>query len=195
MVGVLGLLWVVQLINALNGDRLVRFGIRPRQVDGLTGIVTAPFLHGDASHLFANSVPLLVMGWLVLASGLRSWLVSSAIIILFSGLFTWLVAPSGLIVGASAVVFGWLGYLIARAYFARKIAWIIIAIAVVATFSSMLGGLLPGTSGISWPGHVGGLLGGVLAGWLLHPRKPPRKQPPKVVGKSSDHLPPLGVTP
>jgi len=65
MVGVLGLLWVVQLINALNGDRLVRFGIRPRQVDGLTGIVTAPFLHGDASHLFANSVPLLVMGWLV----------------------------------------------------------------------------------------------------------------------------------
>jgi membrane associated rhomboid family serine protease len=171
MAALLGVLWLIQLANASNGDRLVRFGLHPRDLDGLQGIVTAPFLHSNSGHLLANSLPFLALGWLVLTSGLGAWLLATGIIMGIDGIFTWLVAPSGTVVGASGVVFGWLAYLIARAYFARKFAWIIIAIAAAATFSSLFTGLLPGTSGVSWQAHVGGFLGGIAAGWVLHPPK------------------------
>jgi membrane associated rhomboid family serine protease len=172
VIGVLlGVLWLVQAINVADGGRLVRFGLRPRELDGLEGIVTSPFLHANSGHLMANSLPFLALGWLVLTAGFRNWLVATLIIVGVDGVFTWLTAPSGLVVGASGVVFGWLGYLIARAYFARKFAWIIIAVAAAATFSSLFSGLLPGTSHVSWQAHVGGFAGGVIAGWILHPRK------------------------
>jgi membrane associated rhomboid family serine protease len=175
----LGVLWAVQLANIADSGNLVRFGLRPRELDGLEGIVTTPFLHANSGHLLANSLPFLALGWIVLTSGLRGWLLSTGIIVAVGGLFTWLVAPSGLIVGASGLVFGWLGYLIARAYFARKLAWIVIAIAAAATFSSLFAGLLPGRSYISWQAHIGGFLGGVVAGYVLHPRKrKPKKASP-----------------
>jgi membrane associated rhomboid family serine protease len=171
MTALLGVLWLVQLVNASNGGRLVRFGLHPGDLDGLQGIITEPFLHSSYGHLLANSLPFLALGWLVLTSGFRAWLLATGIIMGIDGIFTWLVAPSGTVVGASGLVFGWLAYLIARAYFARKIAWIIIAVAAAATFSSLFTGLLPSTSGVSWQAHVGGILGGIAAGWVLHPRK------------------------
>jgi membrane associated rhomboid family serine protease len=176
MAVLLGVLWLIQLINASNGGRLVRFGLHPRELDGLQGIITAPFLHSNSGHLLANSLPFLALGWLILTSGFRSWLFATGIIMGVDGIFTWLISPSGTVVGASGVVFGWLAYLIARAYFARKIAWIIIAVAAAVTFSSLFTGLLPDTSGVSWQAHVGGFLGGIAAGWVLHPRKP-KKSP------------------
>jgi len=177
MAALLGVLWVVQIVNTVTGDDLTRFGLRPRELDGLEGVVTSPFLHANAGHLIANSIPFLGLGWVVLTSGLKNWLKATAIIVVVGGLFTWLVAPHGLVIGASGLVFGWLGYLIARAWFARKLAWIIIAIAAAGFFSSMFTGLLPGHRQVSWQAHVGGVLGGILAGYLLHPRK---QKSPKV---------------
>jgi membrane associated rhomboid family serine protease len=171
MGGLLVVLWLVQIINYSDHGRLTRFGLRPREVDGLTGIFTSPFLHANFGHVLANSLPFVALGWIVLISGLRQWLIATAIVILFDGVFTWLVAPAGLIVGVSGLVFGWFGYLIARAYFARKFAWIVIAIAVGATFSSLFSGLVPGTTEVSWQSHIGGFLGGIVAGAVLHPRR------------------------
>jgi membrane associated rhomboid family serine protease len=182
MTVVLGLLWVIEIVNIADNGRLVRFGLRPHQLNGLEGIITSPFLHGNAGHLLANSLPLLALGWIVLTSGLRSWLIATGIIIAVDGVFTWLVAPTGtVVVGASGVVFGWLAYLIARAYFARKFAWIIIAVAAAVTFSSLFAGLVPGTTGVSWQSHVGGFIGGILAGWVLHPRKAKKTRAPQQV--------------
>ncbi len=179
----LTLLWVVQIANLADDGRLIRFGLRPRELNGLEGIVTSPFLHANSGHLLANSVPFLALGWIVLTSGLRQWALATVIIMLVDGLFTWLAAPSGLVVGASGVVFGWLGYLIARAYFARKIAWIIIAVAATATFSSLFFGLLPGTAHVSWQAHLGGFGGGIVAGGVLHPRKrKPKRSTPAIAG-------------
>jgi membrane associated rhomboid family serine protease len=97
-----------------------------------------------------------------------------------------LVAPSGLIVGASGLVFGWLGYLIARAYFSRKLRWIFVAVVVLVFFGTLLNGLLPSfNSNVSWQAHVCGFAAGIAAGAVLHPRRPvPVKraygQPPAV---------------
>jgi membrane associated rhomboid family serine protease len=163
-------LWVVQIVNAHSNYSLNRFGLRPRQIDGLWGVLTQPFLHQSYGHLLSNTVPLIGIGWVLLLSGVRTWLAVSAIVLLVGGFATWIVAPSGLIVGASAIVFGWLGYLIARAYFSRQLKWIFVAVVVLLFFGTLLTSLLPSfDSNVSWESHACGFAAGILAGALLHP--------------------------
>jgi membrane associated rhomboid family serine protease len=172
LMGLFGaVLWVVQFINAADSYGLDRFGLQPREVDGLWGVVTMPFLHGSYGHLVSNTVPLLAIGWMVLLSGLRIWATVTAIVVVGGGLLTWLVAPHGLIVGASGMIFGWLGYLLSRAWFSRKLKWIFVAVVALVFFGSLLFGLFPTLhSGVSWPAHVCGFAAGVGTGALLHPR-------------------------
>lgn len=189
MLTVTAVLWMIQIVNAAQHYSLDRFGLRPRRIDGLWGIVTEPFLHASYGHLFSNTVPLIGVGWVLLLSGLRIWLLVSALVLVLGGLAAWLLAPSGVIVGASALVFGWLGYLIARAYFSRKLRWIVVAVIMLLTFGTLLNGLLPSfDSNVSWQSHACGFVAGILAGAMLHPRragppkapKPPRPTSPAV---------------
>lgn len=164
-------LWVVQFVNAADSYDLDRFGLQPREVDGLWGVVTMPFLHGSYGHLVSNTLPLLAIGWMVLLSGLRIWATVTALVVVVGGLLTWLVAPHGLIVGASGMIFGWLGYLLARAWFSRKLKWIFVAVIALIFFGSLLLGLFPTVrSGVSWQAHVCGFAAGIGTGALLHPR-------------------------
>jgi membrane associated rhomboid family serine protease len=141
----------------------------------LIGVFTEPLLHASWSHLMSNTLPFVGIGWVLMLSGLRVWGFVTAFVIVVGGLATWLVAPAGVIVGASGLVFGWLGYLVARAWFSRKLRWILSAAMVLLFFGTLLNGLLPDLDPrTSWPAHVCGFLAGVLVGWLLHPRRPPR---------------------
>jgi membrane associated rhomboid family serine protease len=169
----LAVLYVVEIVNAQDDYRLDRFGLRPRQVDGLVGIVTEPFLHANWGHLVSNTLPFLGIGWVLMLSGLRVWSFVTAFVMVVGGLATWLVAPAGLIVGASGLIFGWLGYLVARAWFSRRLRWILSTVMVLLFFGTLLNGLLPDVDPrTSWPAHLCGFLAGVLVGWLLHPRRP-----------------------
>lgn len=180
MIGISAVLWVIQFLNAANNYSLDRFGLRPRRIDGLWGVVTEPFLHASYSHLFSNTVPFVAVGWVLLLSGLRTWLTVSALVVVLGGLAAWLVAPAGIIVGASALIFGWLGYLIARAYFSRKLRWILVAALVLFFFGTLLNGLLPSLeSNVSWQSHVCGFGAGIIAGAVLHPRRPRTPRPPR----------------
>jgi membrane associated rhomboid family serine protease len=176
--GMLGLLWAILIVNAVLDHRLLRFGIKPRQVDGLSGIIFSPFLHANAGHLVANSVPFAVLAWLLLISGVRYFVVVTAAGMLAAGLVDWLAGPSGsVIVGASGLIFCWLGYLLARAWFSRKLAWIAVAVAVALVFSSMFSGLLPRLGGnVFWGGHVSGFAVGVAVAYAFH-RRPARPKP------------------
>jgi membrane associated rhomboid family serine protease len=172
-------LWVVEIVNATNDYSLDRFGLRPRQVDGLWGVLTEPFLHASYHHLFSNTVPFVMVGWVLMLSGLRAWLTVSAIVLILGGPATWLVAPAGIIVGASGLVFGWLGYLLARAYFSRKLRWIVVAVLVLFFFGTFLSNLLPSfNSQVSWESHVCGFAAGIVAGAVLHPRRDRTPKPP-----------------
>jgi membrane associated rhomboid family serine protease len=119
-----------------------------------------------------------VFGWIMLVSGLRIFGVVTAVGWLASGVASWLAGPShAVILGASGVVFGWLGYVLARAWFGRKLAWIATAVAVLAVFSSMLSGLLPKLhSNTFWGGQLAGFLAGVLIGAVLHGRRAARSR-------------------
>jgi membrane associated rhomboid family serine protease len=171
MAAVAGLLWVLQFVNAADDYQLDRFGVRPREVDGLWGVVTMPFLHASYAHLLSNTLPLVLIGWVLLLAGLNTWVAVTAIVVVGGGALTWLAGPSDtVIVGASGLIFGWLGYLLARAYFARRLKWIAVAILVLVFFGTLLFGLLPTlNSDVSWQAHVCGFVAGVGAGALLHP--------------------------
>ncbi|HEX2903212.1 MAG TPA: rhomboid family intramembrane serine protease [Jatrophihabitans sp.] len=172
IVGVLLALWLVVIVDAQLDHRLLRFGIKPRQLAGLPGILLAPVLHADARQLGANAIPLLIFGWIMLISGLRYLAAVTVLTWLVSGLVSWLAAPGGSVVlGASGVIFGWLGYVIARAWFGRKPVWIGIAVAVLCVFSGMLLGVLPHAGRDTfWAGQLAGFVTGGALGWLLHGR-------------------------
>lgn len=162
------LLWVVEAADAVLPAEFDEAGIVPRDGDGLMGILLAPFLHADFGHLAANTVPLVVLGILAAIAGTARFVLATVIIVVVSGLGVWLTAPSNSVtVGASGVVFGYLGYVLARAVFERSLLYAGVAIAVVLVYGGLVWGVLPGAAGVSWQGHLFGLIGGVLAAWLL----------------------------
>jgi len=173
MGGVAAVLWVVQVVNASHHYSLdARFGLRPREVRGLWGIGTDPFLHASYGHLLSNTIPFILIGWVVLLSGVRTWLTVTLIVVVGGGLLTWLVAPHGIVLGANGLIFGWLGYLLARAYFSRKLRWIVVAVLVLFFFGTLLGSLLPSFGANSaWQGNACGFVAGIGAAALLHPRR------------------------
>jgi membrane associated rhomboid family serine protease len=166
------LLWLVQFVNAADDYQLDRFGVKPREIGGLWGLVTMPFLHASFGHMLSNTIPLVLVGWMLLLSGMRTWVTVTALVVVGGGALTWLLGPShSVIVGASGMIFGWLGYLLARAYFSRKLKWIVVAVLVLIFFGTLLFGLVPSVnSDTSWQAHVCGFAAGIGAGALLHPR-------------------------
>src|ERR671919_3208157 len=173
------LMWGLEVVDAILDNRLDRYGIEPREVDGLDGIVAAPFLHVGFGHLAANTVPFVVMGLAIAFEGALRLLGVTAITAVISGLGTWLIAPADTIhLGASGVVFGYATYLIARGLFNRRPAEIAIgAVVTVLWGGALLAGLEP-QQGISWQGHLFGAIGGVVAARMLSERRPAAGQQP-----------------
>jgi membrane associated rhomboid family serine protease len=171
--GMLALMWVVEIIDSIDNQRLDRFGIEPRKLDGLEGVVAAPFLHANFSHLIGNSVPFLVLGVTIALNGALRVATVTAIVALVGGLGTWLVAPSNTVhIGASGIVFGFGAYLIFRGLFSRSWLHLGIGVVVGAIYGTTLAGGLVPQDGISWQGHFFGGVGGIIAARYLDSREP-----------------------
>jgi membrane associated rhomboid family serine protease len=164
-------MWVLEFVDQASGNALDPYGIWARDVDGLPGIFSAPFLHGGWEHLISNSLPFAVLGFLVLLGGVARWLLSSLISIVGSGLTAWFLTPANtVILGASGLIFGWLTYLILRGLWSRQASQVVIGVIVLFVYGGLIWGVLPGAAGISWQAHLGGAVGGAVAAWLLHRR-------------------------
>ena len=163
-----GVLYVVEAADVVSGGALdAEGGIEPREFDGLDGVLFAPLLHGDWAHLAANTVPFLVFGFLAMAGGIRQFVVVTATIWLLGGLGVWLLGPADTNhIGASGVIFGWLVFLLARGFYTRSAAQIVLAVGLFLIWGGVLWGVLPGDPGISWQGHLFGALAGLLAARL-----------------------------
>jgi membrane associated rhomboid family serine protease len=159
-----GIMWGLEILDTfVFRHGLDTLGILPRQMIGLRGILFAPFLHGSFAHLAANTVPFIVLGWLIMAQSISNFITVSFICMLVGGLGTWLFGATALHIGASGVIFGYLGFLLARYYFDRRLSSGIIALFVGFSYGSVLWGVLPSLPGISWEGHLFGFLSGILA--------------------------------
>ena len=162
--GALATSWVVFAATVVSGGALLSYGIVPRTLLGLRGILFAPFLHANLQHLIANSVPFVVLGWLVMVRDRRHFLSVTIAAALGSGLLSWLLgAPGSTHIGASGVIFGYLGFLMLAGWYARSFASIAISALVTVLWGSVVLGVLPTQAGVSWQGHLGGFIGGILA--------------------------------
>ncbi|EMY32965.1 rhomboid family membrane protein [Arthrobacter crystallopoietes BAB-32] len=161
-------LWGVHLFTLLAGSSIYfLLGNIPRRLYGLDGILFSPLLHADFNHLVSNTLPLVVLGFLVLLEGTRRFMVVLASSWLVSGTGVWLLGQ-GLTVGASGVVFGFLAYLLVRGFYNRSWRQILLAVVIFLFYGSVLWGLLPTAGGgVSWQAHLFGAAGGVLAAVLM----------------------------
>ena len=167
ILGLVLVIWAVELVNLALGHRLNVMGIHPRAVAGLPGIVLFPFLHNGIDHVLLNTIPLVILGALVILHGPRVFVEVSVVIILVSGIGVWLFGRSGYHVGASGLIFGYFGFLVGRAWHERSISSILIAVITIVLYGGILWGILPTRTGISWEAHVFGLLAGILAARLV----------------------------
>ena len=169
--GFVALLWVLEVVDAASGHPLDEYGVQPRSEDGLVGVVLAPVLHFGFDHLVGNTVPVLVLGFLTLATGVARGLLATAIIWVTGGLGVWLFAqPGSTHAGASVLIFGWIVFLVVRGFLNRRTSEILIGVAVFLLYRGALLGVLPGQPGVSWQGHLFGAIGGFLAARLLTTR-------------------------
>jgi membrane associated rhomboid family serine protease len=163
-----GLLYVVELTDTVLDNRLDAAGVRPREAEGLDGIAFAPLLHSGWDHLFANTVPLLLFGFLILLAGVARWLAVTAVVWLVGGVGVWLTGADQTVhLGASVLAFGWLVYLLLRGVFSRSVGQILLGVVLLFLYGGVLWGVLPGQPGVSWQGHLFGALGGACAAWWL----------------------------
>lgn len=187
LIAFVAILWVVEVINLILGHRLNVYGLVPRTIEGLRGIPLSPFLHGGFGHLLSNTFPLLILGGLVAARGQANFVGVTLFIIFAGGLGVWMVGrpwPWQEVqhlthVGASGLVFGYFGYLVARGWYERGFLAIFVAIVVMLVFGTgILLGLLPTAPYISWEGHLCGLVAGILIARLTRNRlRRPRTGP------------------
>ena len=162
------LLWAVQVVNWITGYGLnPAFGLIPRHGCGLDGVIAMPLLHGSFSHLMANTPPLLVMGGLLVATTTRGLLSVNAVVIGLGGALVWLFGSSAIHIGASGLVFGWFGFLIARGLVDRSPITLGAALVVGVLYGSILWGVLPSQPGVSWEAHLFGAIAGAAAAVLV----------------------------
>jgi membrane associated rhomboid family serine protease len=165
--------WLIEIMDRLFFSRaLDQLGITPRQLSGLRGILFAPFLHGSFAHLLANTVPFLILGFLVMMRRPRRFVAISLVILAISGLGTWLIAPDYTVhIGASGLIFGYFAFLVVNAWFERSFSAVLLALLVVVLYGGLITGIWPAGGGISWQGHLFGLLGGAVAAFYFSPRR------------------------
>lgn len=165
ILAIIGVQWIVLFISFIV-PMINSFGIRPRTISGLPGVVFMPMLHGSIAHLAANTVSLLVLGFVLAMTEKRSYAVVIAFITVVSGLAVWLFARSTTHIGASGVIYGLAGFLVARAFFLRDWKSIAISLAVLLVYGGMVWGVLPRKAGISWEAHLFGMASGVAAAYM-----------------------------
>jgi membrane associated rhomboid family serine protease len=169
---IVSLMWVVEIINSLDANRLDSDGLYPHNVARLWGILTFPFLHASFAHLFDNTIPFVFLGLIIALRGARRLAVITAFLIVVGGLGTWLISPATgrATVGASGVVFGYAAYLLARGFFDRRLIELLVGVIVAVIWgAALISSLVPHT-GISWQAHLCGGIAGVLAAWMLSSR-------------------------
>jgi membrane associated rhomboid family serine protease len=161
----IGIVWAVFLASGLLP--LDKLALRPRELSGLPGVVTMPFLHGDLKHILSNTFPLLVLLTLLAGSRAKSWKIVAAILV-GSGVLIWLLGPPGEYVGASALVFGLIGFLVAAGFLERRPVPLLIAIVVGVMYGwTAITGILPFDKQVSELSHFLGLVTGVGLAYIM----------------------------
>ena len=159
-------IWLVSFAGFANTELIAQLGLVPREVSNAVGVVAMPFVHGSIHHLIMNTVPFVTLSAIVLVRGGPHYAGTLITMTLLTGALLWGIGREGLHIGASGVVFGLLGYLVARAFVERRVTSFIVAVVVMFFYGSMLWGLFPSDLAVSFEGHIAGFLAGIVTARL-----------------------------
>jgi membrane associated rhomboid family serine protease len=173
MLAFLAVLWALQVVNwSMHYSLDNRYSIVPHDVMRLPEIVTAPFLHFSWAHIEGNSGPLFVFGFLAAFRSIRKFLGVTVVVVITSGLAVWFF-QSGKTesVGVSGVIFGYFAYVVLRGIVDRHLIDTLIGVVIALCYAYTLTVAVPGTPGVSWLDHLGGIVGGVISAWIFRTRR------------------------
>jgi membrane associated rhomboid family serine protease len=175
------IIWSIWLIDNIFLHRFSNsFGVHPRSVSGLMGIITSPFLHGDFNHILNNSLGFILFAFLILLRDIKSFFIVSIIAMLFSGLGIWLIGGYHTNhIGASGLIFGYFGYCFSIGFFEKKFTTVLFSALIIIGYGSLFFGILPINQGVSWEGHLFGLMGGIFSAYFLAKTRYIQKQEEK----------------
>jgi len=159
----IGLLWLIEIINSGMSHELSRWGVLPRTEVGLRGIFFWTFLHGSNAHLIANTIPLAILSWFILLRGFKDFLIVTLGVTIVAGLMLWLMGRPAIHVGASGLIFGFFGFLVAIGLYEHSFKSWFFSILTIVIYGGIVWGVLPQQGNVSWEGHLFGL----LAGWFI----------------------------
>ncbi len=167
---VTGIIWIIFILNYIFFFvDFNQFGIRPRTINGLAGIIFSPFLHLNWGHLISNSIPLLILTFVILQFYNKLYIQVSIFSILVGGFAVWLFGRSGTNhIGASGLIFAYIGFLLFSGIFRKSFKSVLIAVIIIFLYGgALLQGIIPGQKGVSWEGHLFGAAAGALAAWIF----------------------------
>ncbi len=163
LAGSVGLIWAVSLYGLFVDSGVVAsLALVPRRIDGLPGVLGTLFVHGSFGHLSANTPPLLILGGMVVVRGVAYYLTAALAIAVLGGSALWVFGRSAAHIGASGLVFGLFGFLVARGYYERRWSSIAAALVVIVLYGGLIAGVVPRGGQVSWEAHLCGLLAGIL---------------------------------
>ena len=170
------ILWVIHLLSLLLQIDLTRMGVLPRNFVGLLGIITSPLIHADFSHLISNTIPLIILGWIIFSFYPKLSFILFIFIYLLTGLLVWIFARQVYHIGASGIVYGFVSFLFFSGIFRRDNKSIALALIITFLYGGLVWGMIPGWKGISWESHLFGAITGLAAAYLFRKIDPPAKK-------------------
>lgn len=169
----IAIFWIIEILDrfVFQGS-LDLYGIQPQSPIGLRGLLFAPFLHGGFGHLMANTIPFLTLGWLTMIQETSDFFIVSFFSALIGGAGVWLFgSPNSVHIGASILIYGYLGFLLLRGYFQKNVPSIALSIIVAVFYGGFIWGVFPSQMGVSWQGHLFGFIGGAIAAKMIAKEK------------------------
>ncbi|MFQ3172781.1 MAG: membrane associated rhomboid family serine protease [Oleispira sp.] len=158
---------VIEVINQFTGGFFRSFGIIPRNISGLGGIVFAPFLHSGLIHLFSNIVPLFILTLLLLGHGLTRFILVFSSTAIIGGLLVWFLGRDANHIGISGVIYGLFGYLVVAGFISREFKLLMISCLVAFMYGGLIFGILPILPQVSFESHLFGLIIGIIMAFIL----------------------------
>jgi len=174
-------LWLALLAEKIGDADWSRFGIYPGKINGLWGILTSPFIHANANHLFSNSIPLLVLAWCLFYFYKDLGYGVFPILWILSGLLTWIIGRDSTHIGASGLVYSLAFFLFFSGIFRRYIPLMAVSLIVVFLYGSMVWNMFPIAEivdpSVSWEGHLAGAISGLLCALFFRKQGPQKPEP------------------
>ena len=170
------LMWVIHIVSFVLGADLYYLGIFPKSFPGLIGIITGPFIHGDFQHLTSNTVPFILLSWMITYFYKEVAIKSILAIYILTGLAVWGFAREVYHIGASGIIYGLVAFVFLSGVFVKDIRSIVLSMVVTILYSGMFFGIVPNQEGISWESHFYGALVGIFIAFVMKSQIEPEKK-------------------